>query len=77
MRGQDLRPPISFLKRPRFLDSDFDDAITVLGDTIKRQMTHDSDDGLLAMDDSIRKLDDLLHHKGSSWSTTEAYDYWA
>ncbi|KAM1097281.1 hypothetical protein ACFX19_014955 [Malus domestica] len=74
--GQDSRPTVSCLKSPRFPDSDSnsDDAVTVLGDTIKRQMTHDSDDGLLAMEDSIRELDDLLHHKGSSSSTTEAYD---
>ncbi|KAM1397061.1 hypothetical protein ACFX2I_014681 [Malus domestica] len=76
MRGQDSMPTVSSLKRLRFPDSDFDDAVTVLGDTIKRQRTHDSDDGLLAMDDSIRELDDLLHHKGSSSSTTEAYDCW-
>ncbi|KAM1591818.1 hypothetical protein FF1_035717 [Malus domestica] len=76
MRGQDLRPPISSLKCPRFPDSDSDDAVTILGDTIKRQMAHDSDDGLLAMEDSIRELDNLLHHKGSSCNTTEAYDCW-
>ncbi|KAM2230484.1 hypothetical protein ACFX1S_014882 [Malus domestica] len=76
MRGQDSMPTVSSLKRLRFPDSDSDDAVTVLGDTIKRQRTHDSDDGLLAMDDSIRELDDLLHHKGSSSSTTEAYDCW-
>ncbi|KAM1466605.1 hypothetical protein ACFX2I_031787 [Malus domestica] len=28
------------------------------------------------MEDSIRELDDLLHHEGSSSSTTEAYDSW-
>ncbi|TQE11687.1 hypothetical protein C1H46_002723 [Malus baccata] len=78
MGGQDLRPTVSSLKRPRFPDSDFDsdDAVTVLGDTVKRQRTHDSDNGLLAMEDSIRELDDLLHHEGSSSSTTEAYDCW-
>ncbi|KAM1036988.1 hypothetical protein FF1_031897 [Malus domestica] len=80
MGGQDLRPTVSSLKRPRFpdsdSDSDSDDAVTVLGDTVKRQRTHDSDDGLLAMEDSIRELDDLLHHEGSSSSTTEAYDCW-
>ncbi|KAM1036979.1 hypothetical protein FF1_031891 [Malus domestica] len=79
MGGQDLRPTVSSLKplkRPRFPDSDSDDAVTVLGDTVKRQRTHDSDDGLLAMEDSIRELDDLLHHEGSSSSTTEAYDCW-
>ncbi|KAM1080064.1 hypothetical protein TB2_014408 [Malus domestica] len=69
-------PTVSSLKRLRFPDSDSDDAVTVLGDTIKRQRTHDSDDGLLAMEDSIREFDDLLHHKGSSSSTTEAYDCW-
>ncbi|CAN6722933.1 unnamed protein product [Malus baccata var. baccata] len=78
MGGQDLRPTVSSLKRPRFpdSDSDSDDAVTVLGDTVKRQRTHDSDDGLLAMEDSIRELDDLLHHEGSSSSTDEAYDCW-
>ncbi|XP_048435764.1 uncharacterized protein LOC125475241 [Pyrus x bretschneideri] len=74
MRGQDLRPTVSSLKRPRFPDSDSDDAVPVLGDTVKRQRTHDSDDDLLVMEDSIRELDDLLHHEGSSSSTTEAND---
>ncbi|KAM1989888.1 hypothetical protein ACFX15_031199 [Malus domestica] len=53
--GQDLRPTVSSLKRPRFPDSDSDDAVTVLGDTVKRQRTHDSDDGLLVIEDSIRE----------------------
>ncbi|KAM1158536.1 hypothetical protein ACFXTH_031903 [Malus domestica] len=77
MGGQDLRPTVSSLKRPCFPDSysDSDDAVTVLGDTVKRQRIHDSDNGLLAMEDSIRGslIDEfeLLHESAVAASAAD------